>query len=184
MLGHTIYHMKRDVRLWRDNMRLSRGVRKQLTRQEGDYCFTFGTTAQLKELEQLHLQIFHQSIVSWLKWVYRFRMNELCGLVLDAQGRIVAYDLFMFQEVEQDQGIIHEIYVGVRPSHQGQGWSTRLRRFSLECYDQGTLKGVSTLAGFNDVKALRSAQKSRFAITKASAKPPAYYLYRPLHPKC
>lgn len=181
MISHTIYHLNRDVRLWRMNMRLSRHIRKQITRKDGDLTFTFGTAAKLKEIESLHAQCFRQLMVPWLKWVYKFRMNELCGMVLDKEGKVVAYDLFMFQEAEQDQGIIHEIYVAVAPEYQGQGLSTKLRQFSLECYDDGCLKGASTLAGFDHVKALRSAQKSGYAITKSSAKPPAHYLYRPFH---
>ena len=54
----------------------------------------------------------------------------------------------------------------------------KLRRYSADCYDGGMLSGLSTLAPFSNVKALRSAQKAGYAITKASAKPAAYYLFR------
>ena len=84
----------------------------------------------------------------------------------------------MFQEVEYEQQIIHEIYLAVDPEYRGRGISTKLRRYSLESYDHGSLKAVSTLAGFDDIKALRSAQHCGFSIEKSSAKPPAFYLIK------
>ncbi len=86
----------------------------------------------------------------------------------------------MFNEVEVEARIIHEQYLGIAPEYQGRGLSVQLRRYSLNCYAQGTLRGASTLARETDLKALRSAQKAGYAITRMSAKPPAYYLYQSL----
>ena len=73
--------------------------------------------------------------------------------------------------------------MGVDPAYQGQGLSTKLRQYSISCYDFGVLSAISTVAGVDDIKAIRSAQKAGFVIVKASAKPPGHYMVRSLMKK-
>ena len=83
----------------------------------------------------------------------------------------------MFEESEISEKILHELYVAVDPEYQDKGIATALRRYSVRAYAQKrTLKGLSTLARPHDIKALRTAQSAGYAITKAAAKPYAYYL--------
>ena len=70
--------------------------------------------------------------------------------------------------------------MGVRHEYQDKGIGVKLRQYSSQCYDEGYLDGISTLADFDNIKALRTAQKAGFAITKTSAKPLAHYLFKHL----
>ncbi|MBQ9273326.1 MAG: GNAT family N-acetyltransferase [Succinivibrio sp.] len=177
-LIHSLGHLNHDVKLWKHNLQLSRGIRRQSVVTDGDFTFKPGENRYLKQIEALHLQVFREPLPRWLVWLYRFRARQLIGLALDGEDKVACYNLFMFQEVEYGEDIIHELYVAVAPQYQGQGLATKLRCYSLEAYDNGRLNGVSTLAHHTDIKALRSAQKAGYAITKESAKPPALYLYR------
>ncbi len=181
-MGLDFEHLNHDVRLWRLNMRLSKHVRSpfSVVDEVSGLTFASGTARLLPAVERLHQQLFRQPLLGWLRWVYRFRAPELMTVALTAQGELAGYDLFMFNAAEVPDNIIHELYLGVAPAFQGQGLSTRLRRCAGDSYDHGRLSAISTLAARDDIKALRSAQKSGFAITKFSAKPPAHYLLRPL----
>ncbi|MCR5537446.1 MAG: hypothetical protein K6F05_08615 [Succinivibrio sp.] len=166
---------------WQLNVRMSKRIRQPKVEQFEGYTFSAARKEDLKAIEALHLMLFRQPMVRWLRFLYKVRPSELIGVVKNAQGELCGYDCFMFNEVEVQDRIIHEQYVGIAPKFQGQGLSTRLRRYSISCYDDGFITGVSTLAPEHDIKALRSAQKSGYAIIKMSAKPPAYYLYQKLH---
>lgn len=179
-LGHTLHHLRRDFMLWRTNIRMSRRIRDQKIVEEGDYIFRSASHEDLKAIEELHNIIYRVPFVNWIRWVYKYRYAQLIGVVTTKDGTLVGYDSFIINEVEVEDRIIHELDVVIAPKFQGQGLSTRLRRYSISCYDHGFFNGVSTLARENDIKALRSAQKSGYAITKMSAKPPAYYLYQNL----
>lgn len=177
-------HLRQGIALFRSNLRMSKGIRRNLTRTDEDgFVYRCGERKDLKDIEYLQIRIFRKPLLTWMVWLYRWRLPELSGVVLSPDGKLAGYDLFMFNEAEYGQKIVHELFVAVAPEFQGRGISTKLRRFSVECYDDNVLKGVSTLAGYNDIKALRSAQKSGFAITKSSAKPPAYYMFVPLIPR-
>ena len=93
---------------------------------------------------------------------------------------VIGYDLFFFQPSEKNKKVIHELYVGIRTEYQDRGLGVKLRQFSAKCYDEGYLDGISTLASVDNIKALRTAQKAGFAITKMSAKPVAHYLFKNL----
>ena len=170
-----------EFKRWQLNVRMSARIRNQRTLEQDGYIFSAATREDLKSIDQLHILLFRQPMVRWIRYVYKVRPNQLIGVVKNAQGQLVGYDCFMFNEVEVADRIIHEQYVAIAPQFQGQGLSTKLRRYSISCYDEGFITGVSTLAGEHDIKALRSAQKSGYAIVKMSAKPPAYYLYQSLH---
>ena len=164
-LAEKAVHMK-NIRF---NMKRAYKIRRDLTEQVevgegGTLTFKRGEAKYLKQIENLHLELFRQPLYPWLVWLYRFR----------------AYDLFFFQPVEANQKVIHELYVGVEYKYQDKGIGVKLRQYSSKCYDEGYLDGISTLAAFDNIKALRTAQKSGFAITKTSAKPLAHYLYKHL----
>ncbi len=179
---HSLEHRMRGFALFRENLRRSKGIRRDLAEQCGELAFRCGRRADLKRVEQLYARVFRLPMPGWLRWVYMFRAQELMSIAENRNGGLVGFDLFMFQEAEFGQGIVHELYVAVDPAWQGQGISTKLRRYSARCYDKNVLRGISTLAAFDDIKALRSAQGAGFAITKASAKPPAHYLFMALSP--
>lgn len=179
---HSLEHRMRGFALFRENLRRSRGIRRDLAGQCGELSFRRGRRSDLKRVEQLYNCVFRIPMPGWLRWVYMFRAPELMSVAESRDGSLAGFDLFMFQEAEFGQGIVHELYVAVAPAWQGQGVSTKLRRYSARCYDQNVLRGISTLAPFDDIKALRSAQGAGFAITKASAKPPAHYLFMALSP--
>ena len=160
---------------------MARNVRKSLCQKEGALSYESATKKDFSECIELCARC-NVHVVTWLAKVFKKRMHELCGVVRNEQGKIIACDFFMFQESEYGQGIIHEIYLAVAPEYRGMGISTKLRRFSIMCYDNHVLKGMSTLAPFNEVKVIRSAQHCGYAILKSSAKPPAYYLFRQLTP--
>ena len=161
-------------------MRLSHRIRDQKTIEDGDFIFRAGTRHDLKTIEKLHLAAYHVPQVSWIRRVYTFRSSQFIGVVTTKNGTLVGYDSFIINEVEAADRIIHEQDVVIAPQFQGQGLAVKLRRYSISCYNHGSFCGVSTLAGEKDLKALRTAQKSGYAITKMSAKPPAYYLFQHL----
>lgn len=187
---HAIAEKTGHLKNIRYNMKRSRGIRRDLTEQfeiagkenEENNLLTFkrGDAKYLKQIENLHLELFRQPLYPWLVWLYRFRAKELTSVVVDKNDRVIAYDLFFFQPVEAKEKIIHELYVGVNYKYQDKGIGVKLRQYSSKCYDEGYLDGISTLAAFDNIKALRTAQKSGFAITKTSAKPLAHYLYKHL----
>lgn len=180
-LAEKAVHMK-NIRF---NMKRAYKIRRDLTEQvevgEGvTLTFKRGEAKYLKQVENLHLELFRQPLYPWLVWLYRFRSKELISIVVDNNDKVIAYDLFFFQPVEANQKVIHELYVGVEYKYQDKGIGVKLRQYSSKCYDEGYLDGISTLAAFDNIKALRTAQKSGFAITKTSAKPLAHYLYKHL----
>lgn len=181
MIPHFLYHLIRDHRLIKDNLLMAQNVRREQFLKEGSLSYECARKKDFAQCIELCIRC-NVNIAPWLAKVFKKRMHELCGVVRNEQGKIIACDFFMFQEAEFGQGIIHEIYIAVDPEYRGQGISTRLRRFSAKCYDHHILKGISTLAPFNDIKVLRSAQHCGFAILKSSAKPPAYYLFKQLTP--
>lgn len=179
MSWHSIHHLSRNILLWNMNQRLSRQIkRKNITQQYGDYTLAIGQVKHLKEIERLHLSLFREPMLGWLVWLYRFRAQNLLSVALNSEGKVIGYECFMFNEAEINDHILHEVYVGV--SEEGKGIATALRKFSIETYNFGNLNGISTVASVHDIKALRSAQKAGFAITKQSLKPPGYYLFKPL----
>lgn len=176
---HSLHHMSRNFKLWHMNQRLARQLmRKNITQQYGEYTLTIGNVKHLKEIERLHMSLFREPMLNWLVWLYRFRASNLLSVALNAEGKVVGYECFMFNEAEIEDRILHEVYVGV--SEEGKGIATALRKFSLETFNFGNICGISTVAGLHDIKALRSAQKAGFAITKQSLKPPGNYLFKAL----
>ncbi len=176
-IGETISHMK----LVRLNLKRARGIRSDYSMTEDGFTYKRGGSEYLREIELLHIALFGQPLLGFLRLIYRFMARELMSVVVDDKGRLIAYDLFFFEPSELDKNILHELYVGVRSDYQNRGVGVKLRRYSASCYDNSSLEGLSTLAHFDNIKALRSAQKSGYAIQKKSAKPPAYYLYLPLN---
>ena len=183
-LLHTLHHVKRDFKLWQLNKSLAVGIRNlDLELKDGDFTFTHATTSMLKELEALHHVLFRVPLISWIRWFYKIRCEQLVSVVLNKEGKVIGYDMFIFNEGEVKDFILHEPFVGVDPAYQGQGLSTKLRQYSISCYDFGVLSAISTVAGVDDIKAIRSAQKAGFVIVKASAKPPGHYMVRSLMKK-
>ncbi len=174
------HHLQHDFKLWQLNLRLSRHLRGPFRREEDGFIYASGALRYLKDVEKLHMQLFRKPLLGWLTWVYRFRAAQLMTLLLSPSGELVGYSLCMFNAAEASEHIVHEVYVGIAPTYQGRGLSIKLRRAVAESYNHGHLSAISTLAGVDDIKALRSAQKAGYAITKFSAKPPAHYLVHPL----
>ncbi|HIX58024.1 MAG TPA: GNAT family N-acetyltransferase [Candidatus Anaerobiospirillum pullistercoris] len=175
------HHMTHSFKLWSLNHKLARRIhRKKESQTFGDYTFVVGSARYLKDIQGLHFHLFRQPMLNWLIWLYRFSSENLVSLALDKDGKVVGYECFMFNEVEIQDRILHEVYVGVTDEHQGKGVATALRKFSINSYDFGNLKGLSTVALNNDIKALRSAQKAGYGITKQSLKPPGQYLFKAL----
>mgnify|MGYP003372355782 CR=1 FL=1 len=178
---HNIEHFKKALRILRLHQKYANNLRSYEKDKFNDIEFRPGRARDLKAIEQLHLRTFRIPLLNFLRWVYRFKAMELVSVACDKEGRIIAYDLFMFEESEISEKILHELYVAVDPEYQDKGIATALRRYSVRAYAQKrTLKGLSTLARPHDIKALRTAQSAGYAITKAAAKPYAYYLYQAL----
>ena len=176
-----MHHLTEHIRLWQMNQRAARRVmRKPLTEQFGELTFCPGQVKHLKEIQALHLRLFKVPMLNWLVWLYRFRSPQLVSLALDPHGKVVGYECFMINESELQANILHSVYVGVDEAYQGKGVATALRSYSIRTYDFGNLNAVSTVAGTNDIKALRCAQKAGYAIAKASLKPPGHDLVRRL----
>lgn len=176
-LSHAFYHWRRDRQLWRLQIELCQGVRTDVTpRQEGELCLQPMQKKHLPQVQELHKELCGQPLLPWLYKAYCRCPQELGSVITDKDGRVIAYDLFMFNEAEVNQNLIHEQYLGVAREYQGKGLAVKLRRYSLSCYNHGKLRGASTLAFFHDIKALRTAQQAGYAIVSQSAKPPAHYL--------
>ena len=175
-LAHDTENFRQGLKLWRINMMLAHGLRHQQVEQKGEYTFKSASAAYLSQIEFLHLLLFRQPLENWLRWLYKFKLDELGSVIVNGSDQVVGYDLFMFNDGEFRQHILHELYVGVSQELQGQGLSTRLRTFSAGMYDYGKLSAISTVAFDNDIKSLRSAQKAGFHISKRSVRPPGYYM--------
>lgn len=174
------HHLSHDFRLWQLNMQLSKHARAPFERVEDGITYRSGKASDLKDIDAVHQQLFRLPMLGWLRWVYRFRMPELATIARDSRGALVGYSLCMFNVSEVPEHLIHEIYIAITPDFQGKGLAVKLRRIAAQSYDHGRFAGMSTLAGVDDIKALRTAQRAGFAITKFSAKPPAHYLLYPL----
>lgn len=146
----------------------------------GDYTFKPGSFKYLKQIAKLHGELFPMPLLSWLYWIYLLKSRQLCSVAVDRDDNLIAYDLYLFEKAEYQQNYIHELYLGVRKEYQHQGIAVQLRLYSAASYDNGSLSGISTLAAFNNISALRSAQKAGFGIIKESVKPRAYYMFKPL----
>lgn len=182
-MSHALHHLRRDVSLFRLNRRMAVDLRDPAFKvEENGYVITAAVPSQLKEIEALHLRVFRYPLPTWIAWVYKIRVRELVTVAL--KGDVIAgYDAFIFNPGEADDLILHEPFVGVDPAFQGRGLGALLRKHASQSYEHGRLKGLSTVAPYDDIKALRSAQKAGFAILKASAKPPGHYLFKPLTPR-
>ena len=179
MIPHFLYHFFRDAALIRFNLRSAQDLRLSLKTEFEDLVLQTATKDDFLSCMALLAECDIYA-VPWLQKVFKKRMNQLCSVAKDAEGRIVACDFYMFESSEQSEGVIHGIYLAVAAKYREKGLGSALRRFSLDCFDHGKLHGVSTLVPFDDIKALRCAQHCGFAITKSSAKPPAYYLFKAL----
>ena len=177
---HELAERAEHIKIFRKNLKLSKGIRKTDVIKDGDLIFRPGTARDLRQIELLHLELFRFPLYGFLSWIYRFRARDLVSVVQDGSGNIIAYDLFFFQPCEMNDKILHELYVGVAQKYQDRGIGVKLRQYSSNCYDNGYINGISTLASFDNIKALRTAQKAGFAITKTSAKPLAHYLFKHL----
>lgn len=180
-IAHRLEHFLRDRRLLKIHKNLAVNLRDNKTEQFKSYTLRVARKEDLKEIFSLYTKIFGVELLSFLNKIYHHCYAELISVATTEQGKIVGIDLFMFQEAELAKDILHELYIGVDPEYQHQGLAVALRAYSVKAYRLGgKLKGLSTLAPFNEVKSLRTAQRVGYAITKASAKPPAYYLYQSL----
>lgn len=178
---HDLHHFSRNIKLWQMNQKMARQIVRHVEPvQYGDYTITMGSLKHLKDIERAHAELFREPMLGWLVWLYRFRANDLVTVALNQQGELVGYECFMFNESEIKDLILHEVYIGVHEQYQGKGIATAMRKFSISSYEFGNLSGLSTVAVDNDIKALRSAQKSGFSIQKHSLKPPGYYMYKAL----
>lgn len=175
-LSHEAGHIAHGIKMWRLNMALAQMLKHHNLIEDGHFTFKSADSYYLRQIEFLHLSLFKEPMPEWLRWVYRFRLYELGSVIVNEEDRVIAYDLFMFNAGEYREHILHELYVGVDPEFQGQGLSTLLRQFSASMYNYGRLSAISTVASEYDIKALRSAQKSGFSITKRSLRPPGHYL--------
>ncbi len=182
-MSHALQHLKRDMSLFKLNRKMAVDLRDPAFMvEEGDYVIAAAAPAQLKEIEALHLRVFGSPLPDWMAWVYKIRIGQLVTVAL--KGDVIAgYDAFIFNPGEADDLILHEPFVGVDPVFQGRGVGAMLRKRASQSYEHGRLKGLSTVAPYDDIKALRSAQNAGFAILKASAKPPGHYLLKPLTPR-
>ncbi|MBQ2382359.1 MAG: GNAT family N-acetyltransferase [Succinivibrio sp.] len=178
---HRLSEQAERVKLVTYNLkRAHSGLRKELEEKDGDFTFKTGSSKYLKQIENLHIGLFREPLYPWLVWLYRFKAHELMSVIVDKDDNVIGYDLFFFQPSEKNEKVIHELYVGVKTEYQDRGFGVKLRQFSSKCYDDGYLDGISTLASLDNIKALRTAQKAGFAITKMSAKPVAHYLFKNL----
>ncbi len=178
-IAHRLEHFFRDRRLLRIHRKLAVNLRDKKEETFKSYTLRAARKEDLKDIFALYKKIFGVELLSFLNKIYRYCYSELISVAVADSGKIVGIDLFMFQEAELGKDILHELYIGIDPEYQHQGLAVALRTYSIKEYRfGGNLKGMSTLAPFNDIKALRTAQKAGYAITKASAKPPAYYLYQ------
>lgn len=177
---HNISERFEKFRVYKYNLERSKKIRNDYVMVEGNLTFKPGAVKYLKQVENLHLELFRFPLYNFLVWIYRFRASQLMSVVVDENDKVIAYDLFMFQPSEKDTKVLHELYVGVAYKYQDKGIGVKLREYSSKCYDQGYLDGLSTLAAFDNIKALRTAQKSGYAIVKTSVKPLAHYLFKHL----
>lgn len=175
---HSISERIEKFSVYKYNLKRSRGIRNDYQMTDGDFTYKRGSVRYLKAVQNLHLELFRAPLFNWLVWIYRFRASQLMSVVVDKDDNLIAYDLFIFQPTEKDEKAIHELYVGVAHKYQDKGIGVKLRKYSAQCYDNGYLDGISTLAAYDNIKALRTAQKAGFAITKESAKPRAHYLFK------
>ncbi len=183
-IAHRLEHFLRDRRLLKIHKELAVNLRKDKDEIFKSYTLRAARKEDLKDIFILYKKIFGVDLLSFLDKIYRHCHAELISVAVTDTGRIVGIDLFMFQEAELGKDILHELYIGIDPEYQHQGLAVALRAYSVKAYRLGgKLKGLSTLAPFDDIKALRTAQRVGYAITKASAKPPAYYLYQALASK-
>ena len=104
--------------MFRFTVKRSKDIRYDYSYTENGLTFKRGEIKYLKAIQNLHLELFRQPLYPFLVWFYRFRMRELVSVVVDENDNLIAYDLFMFQPVEKDLKVIHEIYVGVRHKYQ------------------------------------------------------------------
>lgn len=183
-IAHRLEHFFRDRRLLKIHKELAVNLRYDEDEVFKSYTLRAARKADLKDIFVLYKKIFGVELLSFLNKIYRHCYSELISVAAADTGKIVGIDLFMFQEAELGKDILHELYVGIDPEYQHQGLAAALRAYSVKTYRLGgKLKGLSTLAPFDDIKALRTAQRAGYAITKASAKPPAYYLYQAIATK-
>ena len=118
---HNLSERYDKFKVFRYNVKRSKDIRNDYSYTENGLTFKRGEIKYLKAIQNLHLELFRQPLYPFLVWLYRFRMRELVSVVVDENDNLIAYDLFMFQPVEKDLKVIHEIYVGVRHKYQDKG---------------------------------------------------------------
>ncbi len=175
---HSFHEGVEHLRIIRENQKRAKKLRQEIVLNEDGFTFKRGEARYLKQICNLHIVVFRKPMLPWLTWMYRLCARELISVVVDENDNVVAYDLFFFEPSEMKENILHELYVAVSPQYQDRGIGVKLRQYSIKCYDEGYVSGLSTLADFDNIKALRTAQKAGYAITKTSAKPHAYYLFK------
>ncbi len=180
---HEVTEFIEHVKIIAVNLFKSRKLRKALSVSEDGLVFRAGKASDVDKVELLYRELFGKSFLGWLKILYKLSARNFMSVIENESGEIIGFDLFMFEPSELKDNYLHALYIGIAQKYQQKGLSSKLRKYSIDCYNEGRVKGISTLAPFNNVRALRLAQKNGFAITKTSAKPLAYYLFRYLSTK-
>lgn len=181
--AHEYHHLSRAFRLWYLNVKAAKALKqdnKSLRIEELNIVLANAQKKHLKEIIALHQKLYGQNLLKWMYNIYRCKIYELGCVALNANNEVIGYCLYLFNECEVEDKILHEQYVGIAKEYQGLHLSVYLRNFSHNKYKHSYLKAISTLAFEGDIKSLRSAQKSGFSIEKKSLKPPAFYLIKKL----
>ena len=181
--AHEYHHLSRAFKLWYLNVRAAKSLKQDdntLYLKELKVVLTNARRKHLKQIVALHRQLYGQNFLKWMYNIYRCKIYELGCVALDEKDNVIGYCLYMFNECELQDKILHEQYVGIVKAYQGLHLSVHLRQFSHSKYKKDAINAISTLAFEGDIKALRSAQKSGFSIVKKSLKPPAFYLIKNL----
>lgn len=80
---HELAERAEHIKIFRKNLKLSKGIRKTDVIKDGDLIFRPGTARDLRQIELLHLELFRFPLYGFLSWIYRFRARDLVSVVQD-----------------------------------------------------------------------------------------------------
>ncbi|WP_278355772.1 MULTISPECIES: GNAT family N-acetyltransferase [Idiomarina] len=111
-----------------------------------------------KQLNGIDLSRIHRRLLK------KVGVKALFLAVDKTDNRIVAIDMFYFNDRDFRENTIHEGFIGVLPCSEGQGIATCMRKKAIAHFKGNGLSGISTRISKNNFGSLRSAENLGFKV--------------------
>ena len=150
------------------NFFLSLGLPNVTAQTYGDFIIDGAKFADVKEVGYLVRDLNHGiGFGRWRHILYPILGRKLLVVTRrsgNSAPKVVGVEIFYFNQRDLVQNTIHEGFIGVEPSFQGQGISQAMRSHAIEHYRKTSISGISTRISVYNDGSYRSASKLGFRV--------------------